>query len=46
MLDKLEDDAEASRVHKETKQLVAIKILNLDTAEGICRVNLSSHFAL
>jgi hypothetical protein len=28
------DEADASRVHKETKQLVAIKILNLDTAEG------------
>jgi len=26
--------AHLSRIHKETKQLVAIKILNLDTAEG------------
>lgn len=33
-------DADVSRVHKETKQLVAIKILNLDTAEGN-----SSYFA-
>jgi protein-serine/threonine kinase len=28
------DEVDVSRVHKETKQLVAIKILNLDTAEG------------
>jgi protein-serine/threonine kinase len=26
-------DTETCRIHKETKQLVAIKILNLDTAE-------------
>src|SRR5215472_13661549 len=26
------------RIHKETKQLVAIKILNLDTAEGTYRL--------
>jgi len=28
--------SDCPRIHKETKQLVAIKILNLDTAEGKC----------
>jgi serine/threonine protein kinase len=27
-----------ARIHRETKQLVAIKILNLDTAEGSFRL--------
>ena len=32
-----------ARIHRETKQLVAIKILNLDTAEGNSHFQTSTH---